>query len=192
LSMINLDFGLVSEQLVNKGKGQNYGVELTLERFLHKGFYYLVSASLYNSKYQTQTNTWYNTRFNGGHALTITAGKEIKLKGGKKLLGLNFKTVWYGGFRQSPIDIEKSKQYQQTITDETMPFTVKLPDYFRTDIKFSYRINHAKYNSVWSLDIQNTTNHKNIGGRYYDAEKGEMTTWYQTPLIPVLSYKVEF
>ena len=28
--------------LVNYGKGYNYGVELTLERFLHKGFYCLL------------------------------------------------------------------------------------------------------------------------------------------------------
>jgi hypothetical protein len=192
LSMLNLDFGLVSERLVNKGIGQNYGVELTAERFLNKGFYYLVSASLYKSRYQAQDKVWHNTRFNGGHALTVTAGKEIKVRGDRKLFGMNFKTVWYGGFRQSPIDEERSRQYQQSITDDTRPFTVQLPGYFRTDIKFSYRINHARYNSVWSLDIQNVSNHKNVGGRYYDAEKGEMTTWYQTPMIPILSYKIEF
>jgi len=192
LSMINLNFGIVSEPLVNKGIGQNYGVELTFERFMNKGFYYLLSASIYNSRYQTQSNTWYNTRFNGRQAVTFTAGKEIKLKGDKKLLGLNIKTVWYGGFRETPVDIEKSIQYKRNITDDTRPFSVQLPDYFRTDVKVSYRINHARYNSIWSLDIQNSTNHKNIGGRSYDAEKGEVVTWYQTPLIPVLSYKIEF
>ena len=191
-SVVNLDFGIVSEPLVNKGIGQNYGVELTMERFLNRGFYYLVSASLNNSRYQTHTKTWYNTRFNAGHALTVTAGKEIKLRGDKKLLGFNFKTLWYGGFRQTPVDVERSIQYKQTITDDTRPFTIQLPDYFRTDIRVSYRINHARYNSIWSLDIQNASNHKNIGGTYYDAEDGKMKTWYQTPLIPILSYKIEF
>jgi hypothetical protein len=60
------------------------------------------------------------------------------------------------------------------------------------DAKISYRINHAKYNSIWSLDFQNSTNHKNVGGSYYDVDKGEVKTWYQTPLIPILSYKIEF
>jgi hypothetical protein len=192
LSMINLDFGIVSDPLVNKGTGQNYGLELTAERFMTKGFYYLVSASLYNSRYQAQNNIWYNTRFNGRHSVTVTAGKEFRLRGDKKLLGLNFKTVWYGGFRQSPIDEEKSAAYEQTITDDTRPFTVQLPDYFRTDIKLSYRVNHARYNSILSLDVQNVSNHKNVGGRYYDIEKKQMMTWYQSPLIPILSYKIEF
>ena len=37
--------------LVNEGAGRNYGVELTLEQYLHKGFYYLASASVFNSFY---------------------------------------------------------------------------------------------------------------------------------------------
>lgn len=191
-SLLNAGFGPVVQSLVNAGKGQNYGVELTAERFLSKGFYYLVSASLYNSRYKTNTNTWYNTRFNGGHALTLTGGKEIKLKGDKKLLGINIKTIWYGGFRQTPIDLEKSRQYNVPVEDETKPFSISLSDYFRTDFKISYRINHKKYNSIWSLDLQNATNHKNIGGTYYDVDSESTKTWYQTPLIPVFSYKIEF
>lgn len=191
-STLNLNFGLVSEALVNKGKGRNYGVELTAERFLNKGFYYILSASLYNSSYQTLSNTWYNTRFNGKHALTFTGGKEIKIKGDKKLFGINIKTTWYGGFRQTPVDAAMSRLYQTTMYDETKPFSIQLANYFRTDLKFSYRINHSKYNSIWSLDIQNASNRQNIGGTYYDVNNDAVKTWYQTPLIPVFSYKLEF
>ena len=75
---------------------------------------------------------------------------------------------------------------------ENRPFELQLPAYFRTDLKVSYRLNHKKFNSVWSLDIQNASNRKNIGGRDYDAETNTMKDWYQTPLIPILSYKIEF
>ncbi len=34
------------------GKAKNYGIEFTLERFLNKGFYYLTTLSLYDSKYK--------------------------------------------------------------------------------------------------------------------------------------------
>src|SRR5690606_31306153 len=37
--------------LENKGAGENYGVELTLERFLRDGYYYLLTGSLYRSRY---------------------------------------------------------------------------------------------------------------------------------------------
>jgi hypothetical protein len=46
--------------------------------------------------------------------------------------------------------------------------------------------------SIWSLDIQNATNRENVGGQYYDTNTGEVKFWYQTPLIPILSYKLEF
>lgn len=192
LSTVNQHYGLISSPMVNAGKGQNYGVELTVERFLYKGFYYLLSGSLYSSQYKTLTNQWYNTRFNGRHALTLTAGKEISLKNNRKILGFNIKTLWYGGSRMTPIDFEKSQQYNWQVEKDDQPFTQRLPDYFRIDTKISYRVNHAKYNSVWSLDIQNTTNRKNVGGSYYDVDKNIVKTWYQAPLIPVLSYKIEF
>ncbi|MGK2860860.1 MAG: TonB-dependent receptor, partial [Chitinophagaceae bacterium] len=37
--------------LVNKGTGENYGIELTVERFFKNNYYYLVNASVYNSTY---------------------------------------------------------------------------------------------------------------------------------------------
>jgi len=191
-SLINAGFGPVITSLENTGKGRNYGVEVTAERFLNKGFYYLLSASLYKSEYQTKTNKWYNSRFNGQHAVTFTAGKEIKIKGDKKLLGINIKTMWYGGFRENPIDLEKSRLYKTAVEDMSRPFTIQLSDYFRTDLKFSYRINHKKYNSIWSLDIQNASNYKNIGGTYFDVDTETTKTYYQAPLIPVFSYKIEF
>lgn len=191
-SLLNAGFGPVIQALENAGKGRNYGIELTAERFLHKGYYYLLSASLYNSEYQTKTGQWYNTRFNGKHAISFTAGKEISIKGDQKLLGFNVKTIWYGGFRQNPIDIEKSRLYDMAIEDESRAFSQQLSDYFRTDIKISYRINHKNYNSIWSLDVQNVSNYKNIGGTYYDVDTESTKTWYQSPLIPIFSYKLEF
>ncbi|MCC6817671.1 MAG: TonB-dependent receptor [Bacteroidia bacterium] len=191
-SLLNNNFGPVVLPLENTGNGKNVGIELTAERFLNKGFYYLISASVYNSQYKTKTGQWYNTRFNGNHAVSVTAGKEIKLKGDRRILGFNFKTLWYGGFRETPIDLEKSRIYNIAIEDQSKTFSVQLSDYFRTDIKVSYRINHKKYNSIWSLDIQNATNRKNVGGQYFDLDTETTKTWYQAPLIPVFSYKIEF
>jgi hypothetical protein len=43
-----------------------------------------------------------------------------------------------------------------------------------------------------SLDIQNATNRQNIYGKYFDPLTGKTKTAYQTSLIPILSYKLEF
>ena len=49
-SMQNLEADwYMKDSLVNKGEGYNYGLDLTLEKFLSKGYYYLLTASIFNS-----------------------------------------------------------------------------------------------------------------------------------------------
>src|SRR5690606_40225300 len=39
------------DSLVNSGTGRNYGIELTLERFFNKGYYFLITSSIFDSQY---------------------------------------------------------------------------------------------------------------------------------------------
>jgi hypothetical protein len=41
----------VNRQLENTGTGRNYGIDVTIERFLKDGYYYLITGSLFDSKY---------------------------------------------------------------------------------------------------------------------------------------------
>ncbi|MFX5517658.1 hypothetical protein ABTD52_18095, partial [Acinetobacter baumannii] len=52
--------------LVNKGTGKNYGVELTIEKFLSKGFYILTTGSIFKSVYKGSDGIERNTTFNYG------------------------------------------------------------------------------------------------------------------------------
>ena len=70
-------FNITDIPLTNDGKGKNYGIEFTLERFLNKGFYYLTTLSLYDSKYKIGNSSYYNTRFNGNYVFNFLAGKEF-------------------------------------------------------------------------------------------------------------------
>lgn len=193
-SILNSTDGYYTDPLVNNGLGKNYGLELTYERFLHKNLYYLLSASLYESKYQASNGTWFNTQFNTDYAVTLTLGKEwtFNNKGKNRILGFNIKSVFVGGFRYTPIDLNASIASGETkvIADEA--FESKSPDYFRLDVKISLKRNYNKLTSTLALDIQNCSNRKNIGGQYYSPESQEIKYWYQAPLIPVLSYKIEF
>jgi hypothetical protein len=191
LSSLVVEEGFVTEPMVNKGLGRNYGVELTLEQFLHNNLYFLLSASLYNSEYKALDGIWRNTRFNGKHALSFTAGKEYNWKK-NRVFGLNIRTIYTGGFWTTPIDVEKSKELGETRYIESLAYTEKLPDYFRTDFRVSLKRNRTHTTTTLSLDFQNVTNRQNLGGQYYDAQSGEVKSWYMLPLLPILSYKVEF
>ena len=65
-------------ELVNKGKGRNYGVEISIERFFDKNFYFLLNTSLFDSKYKSLDGVWRNTRYNNKYIVNILLGKEFK------------------------------------------------------------------------------------------------------------------
>ena len=190
---INNEDGYTIDPLVNKGVGRNYGLELTLEQFTYKDLYFLLSTSLYDSKYKALDGAWRNTRYNGNYAVSFTAGKEFRSSGTKnRTYGINLRALSSGGLRTTPIDFDKSIQEGNTQYIESLAYTQQLPGYFRTDLRFSMKRNRTKSTSTLALDIQNVTNQKNLGGQYFDAQSAEIKKWYQLPLLPVLSYKIEF
>jgi hypothetical protein len=193
LAVSNNEDGYITDPLVNKGVGRNYGLELTLEQFMHNDLYFLLSTSLYDSKYKALDNIWRNSRYNGNYAISFTAGKEFKSASRKnRVFGINIRTLSSGGFRTTPIDIDRSIEDGETKRIESLAYTQQMPGYFRTDLRFSVKKNRLKSTSTLALDIQNVTNRQNLGGQYFDAQSGEIKKWYQLPLLPVLSYKVEF
>jgi hypothetical protein len=194
MSLLNVRDGFTTEKLTSDGKGRNYGVEITVERFLHKYFYYLLSISLFDSKYRAADGNWYNTRFNTNFASSFTGGKEWKLseKHKNKVIGLNIKVIYTGGTRTTPVDLPGSIASGNEVNQTWNAFTKQNPSYFRLDTKISIKRNFAHSTSSLALDIQNTTNHKNVGGQYFDVNSGKIKFWYQSPLIPVLSYRLEF
>ncbi len=193
-SIINNQYGFVIDTLVNKGKGRNMGAEVTFEKFLNKGFYFLLSTSVYNSTYKTQDNVWRNTRYNGNYNVAFTSGKEWTLSEKRKgrVIGINIKALYAGGMRNTPINVAESVNRGEPVYYEDQAYTQKNKDYYRIDVRFSLKRNYKKLTSTVALDIQNVTNRQNIGGTYFDIGKGVVKTWYQTPLIPVLSYRLEF
>ena len=89
-SLINAgtDFGIPSrDNLVNEGTGTNYGVEVTLEKFYSKGYYFLLTGSFFESKYEGFDKVERNTAFNGNFVANGLFGKEWKI-GKKNTLGI--------------------------------------------------------------------------------------------------------
>lgn len=193
-SMVNIAQGYAEESLSNNGKGRNYGIDFTLEQFMRNNMYYLFCASLYDAEYQGSDQVWRNSRYNGTFSFAFTGGKEFEAGNRGRVFGVNVKTIYRGGFRQTPVDVNASRANGgiETIYFDDLAYTDKLPNYFRTDIRLSLKKNRENSTRTLSLDIQNVTNNKNIFGTYFDARSGNTKTYYQTGLIPILSYKLEF
>jgi len=193
-SLLNLEEGYYTKPLNNSGIGRNYGLEITAERFLKNNFYYLLSVSLFDSKYRAADNKWYNTRFNGNYLGTFTVGKDIPFerKGKSRVFGLGAKIVYSGGLRETPINSELSIAKGDAVYEENKAYSKQNPAYFRLDLKLSLKRNYKRSTGTVAFDIQNASNQKNIGGTYYDKNNAKVDTWTQAPLIPILSYRIEF
>ena len=188
------NFGIdFNDSLVNKGTGNNYGIELTMERFFNKGFYYLATASMYNSQYKGSDGMERNTAFNNKYAVNLLFGKEWQIKKqSDNVFALNVKFTSAGGKFTSPVDVAASANSTFTKYDETKAYSIKQPDYFRCDIKLSYRKNHKHFTEEFSLDLQNVTSHKNVFREAYNNRTGAVNYQYQQGFFPVPTYRLTF
>lgn len=194
-SVLNQMEGYQRMLLANKGTGNNYGMEVSLQRFILDDYYFLVNATYYESRYKGSDGIERDTRFNGNYIFNLTGGKEWSWQSKKnkyKVFGANLRLVLYGGFRDTPIDTEASLAAGETVYIDSEAFSIKQADYFRTDLRVYLKFNREKYVASWSLDIQNLTNKENAAFSYYDLEQEAIVEKNQLGIIPILNYRIEF
>lgn len=181
--------------LTNAGTGYNYGIEVSLQRFILEDYYFLANATYYESKYKGSDGIERDTRFNGNYIFNLTGGKEwnwLSKKNKYKVFGANLRIVYFGGFRDTPIDAQASAEAGETVYIDSEAFSIKQSDYFRTDLRVYLKFNREKYIASWSLDIQNLSNTENVAYSYYDQEQGAIIEKNQLGIIPILNYRIEF
>ncbi|HEX2629577.1 MAG TPA: TonB-dependent receptor [Chitinophagaceae bacterium] len=191
-AVINHEDQYILDPLQNKGKGKNYGLELSIERYLQDNFYLTLSQSFYQSKYTARDGVERNTRYNGGYIGTFIAGKDFPSARRSKTFGVHIKAIGAGGLRTTPIDFDQSQLRGYTVYKESQAYSLQNEAYFRADIRLSIKWNRRNLTSTLSLDIQNVTNRENVYNQTYDETKNKIVTNRQVGLIPVLNYKVEF
>ena len=147
----------------------------------------MTSGSLYRSEYNAKA---YYTRFSGRFTSSFLAGKEWQKK--RNTFGINTRVLYLGGLREAPIDEALSSSIGSTQYSYQNGYSVQLPDYFRTDLRLSWRKNKPGYTRTFSLDIQNLLNTQNIAYHYFDTYLQTVKTKYQVGIIPVIAYRVEF
>lgn len=193
LSGLNATNGFTTDSLVSEGTGRNYGLEITFEKFFTNNYYFLLTTSLFESKYDDRDDIERNTRFNNRYIFNVLGGKEFKVgKDKNNLIGLNMKGVLVGGNRYVPANVPASIAEQRAIYEWDQAFEPKVDDYFRIDFRLSYRKNKNKHATIISLDIQNLTNRENIYTQYFDEDDLRVETITQLGLLPVLNYRLEF
>ena len=193
-----LDFRYVD--LVNKGKGKNYGVELTLERFFDDYYYFMINTSLYQSKYKSFEGVERNTKYNGNYLVNILVGKEFVNLGKKQnqTFGINAKAFFGGGNKVIPllrdeqgnleVDAENNDYW-----DYNKAYNKSIEDIYQITLSLNYKWNKPSTTHELFLNIDNVTNTKGKLSEFYDeSEAGSIGYVTQFGLFPNMMYRVYF
>ncbi len=179
------------DSLENEGTGYNYGVELTLEKFLSSGYYILFTTSLFDSKYKGGDGVTRNTAFNGNYVFNLLGGYERRIAEKTYLTG-DIKGVLAGGRRYVPIDVDESMDQGLEVRDWSRAYEDKYNDYFRIDLRFGLKLNSKRFSQEWAIDFQNITGYQNLFAEGIDVETGEVYQVYQQGFIPMFLYRIQF
>lgn len=191
-SLINQtnDF-FINDELRNEGTGQNLGIDVTVERYLNNGWYYLASASIFDSKFTTAEGVEYDTKFNRQLVGNLLLGKEWTVKE-QNLLNVSLKYTYLGGDRDFPVNEAASLAAKDIILDTSNSYSVRNPQSNILSMTLTYRINKENISSHWSLQVLNVLGAQEALGSQYNFRNHTIDPNTDVIVVPNLSYEIHF
>lgn len=181
----------INRKLENTGTGKNYGIDVTLERFLKDGYYYLFTATLFDSKYTGGDGKEYNTVYNRGHVINLLAGKEWMIQG-RNILGVSAKVTYMGGLRYTPVLYDASMAAQWALPDDSRAYESQFPSTTGVDLSITYKVNKANHTGTWYFMIKNALMQPDYSDPFYSRMKNDVIVDEMRMPFPSLGYKIEF
>jgi hypothetical protein len=180
------------DALENNSTGRNIGVDVTFERFLNKGYYFLITGSVFSSRYKADDGIWRNTRYNKNFVANALVGREFAFRDNQRILGVNTRFNVVGGERVSPVLTEKSMERELVFFDEVQAFKNQLPSTIYADLSVTYRVNRSRHSSIWALQVKNLLGAATAEGYNYNYKTQSVTLDKSVVVIPSISYTIEF
>lgn len=187
------DVGFIGLAETDAGFG---GLELSGDHQFKNGWSATANATFFDGKQEIAADKFERTRFNNRWSANILIGKEWtksrENSSKTRTLGLNLRLFGRGGFRETPIDTAASFTQKYTVFVSTQPNTLRLPNYFRADLRLFWKKNRANRTGTLALDIQNLTNLQNVAWHFYDPFLRKVVAKTGLGLVPILSYRLDF
>lgn len=194
-SVLNRTDFYIEDALVNRGRGRNIGIDLTLEKYLSHGYYYLFTGSLFNSRYCGGDGMWHDSRFNRHYILNLLGGKEWMLGRSKQnILSINGKITLQGGDRYAPIDLEATMAHpdKEVQYDETRAYSLQYSPMLLANLSVSYKINKKRCTHEFAVKLVNLTGCQEHYGHEMNLKTGKIDEVKQMTALPNIYYKIEF
>lgn len=181
------------DSLVNKGTGENYGLELTLEKFMGRNYFFLFTASLFQSKYQGYDGVTRSTSFNSNYIFNAVGGYELPFgKRKNRVLILGLRATLAGGRPFIPYDQEATVEAGHVVYDWENAYVPRYDDYFRASFRIGMRRNERKFNVAFFFDLQYRANYTYIFMYRIDVVTGELVKDFNMGFYPNSTVRIQF
>ena len=183
--------------LVNEGAGRNYGIDLTLERYLKNGLYGMLTATLFKSEYRDAQGNWHHSRHDRGYITNILGRKEWMVgKAHKNVLGVNGRLTLMGGDRYTPIPEGTSFEDIMKRPDKSIPEVDGADPYSEQK---GMNVGYA-FSVKYTINKKHTSHHfileylqmKTFQGQTFDLKTHEIVDKVTSLTFPNIAYRVEF
>lgn len=195
-SVINERSFLQGKVLTNDGLGRNYGIDLTLERYLKNGFYGMFTGTVFRSEYRDAQHEWHHTLYDLGYITNVLGGKEWMIGPNKKnVLGINGRLTVMGGGRYTPevegVTFEDvlNDPYWEMPRQEDKPFEKKMDTNVGYAFSVKYTINKERVAHHFILEYLNV---KSFEGRGFNRRTNKIVDYYTSLTFPNVAYRIEF
>lgn len=159
LANLGANYGVVGNNLVTgTTKGRSYGIEFLAQQRLNKGFYGIMSVTLFNSEFQDKNQNYVQSSWNSRYIVSITGGKLLP-----KNWEIGFKFRLSGGSPYTPYDMAASSLktnfiiYPQGIPDFNQLNQDLLANFYQIDFRIDKKYSLHRFSFNWYIDIQNLT-----------------------------------
>jgi hypothetical protein len=189
------DFAFESFDLNNGGTGQNYGLELSIEKGFSNGYFVLANTSLFEANYTPNDGITRPSQFNANYIFNVIGGKEWRLgkrKENTNFLSLNISATYSGSQYYTNLDLAASIASGYDQADYANPNTAIQDPLLLVDASIIYKRNRNKSNSQLMLQMSNILNRRPIVSAAFDSENGEQDVLLGSGFVPVLSWRVSF
>lgn len=189
----NKDDWFITDRFESTGRGLNYGLEVTFEKYMSGGYYFMFTGSVFSSRYRGGDGIWRNTRYNRNYLFNLLGGKEWMVgKSRRNVLGANTRITFRGGDRYTPVLEEESITAQEVIFDERQAYSQQLRPVLWADFSVYYRINRYKISHEFGLKWLNATFYDEYLGHEYNFKTGRVEEYRDGICMPNLYYKISF
>ena len=192
-SIINHDSYYLDRRLVNKGKGRNYGIDVTFERYLDRAYYYMFTGTVFKSEYLGGDGIWRDTRLDRGYIVNALGGKEwVWGKKRRHIFNLNLRLSYQGGDHYTPVNKAASMTYKNIVYDETKAYSKRFSPALTMDVGVSYKLKGKRVSHEFELQLLNLTGYTGQHGYQYNEKLDGVEKVEVSNILPDISYRVRF